>query len=137
MTPWRRSRWGDRSAGSITRPTSRRDGARSVPAGGRWSGRCRAPAVTRGGGAFIETFIAPDMHLRPVGETVASLERWGREVRGVHGLRQHYVRTVTGWLERFEVHRPDLTALVGEEVMRVWWLYLVGRDRDALEVGVG
>ena len=28
-----------------------------------------------GGGPFIESFIAPDMHMRPVGETVAFLER--------------------------------------------------------------
>ena len=79
-----------------------------------------------GGGPFIEQFIAPDMHMRPVGETVALLERGGLEVRDVHGLREHYVRTVAGWLENFEANLPRLTALVGEEVVRVWRLYLVG-----------
>jgi len=80
----------------------------------------------RGGGPFIESFIAPDMHMRPVGETVALLEDGGLEVRDVHALREHYVRTVAGWLENFERHLPSLTALVGEEVVRVWRLYLVG-----------
>ena len=46
-----------------------------------------------GGGPFIESFIAPDMHMRPVGETVAFLERGGLEVRDVHAparaLRPH------------------------------------------------
>jgi cyclopropane-fatty-acyl-phospholipid synthase len=79
-----------------------------------------------GGGPFIEQFIAPDMHMRPIGETVAFLERGGLEVRDVHGLREHYVRTVAGWLERFESNLPRLTELVGEEVVRVWRLYLVG-----------
>jgi cyclopropane-fatty-acyl-phospholipid synthase len=79
-----------------------------------------------GGGPFIESFIAPDMHMRPVGETVAHLEQGGLEVRDVHSLREHYVRTVEGWLERFEEHLDELTALVGEEVVRVWRLYLVG-----------
>jgi cyclopropane-fatty-acyl-phospholipid synthase len=79
-----------------------------------------------GGGPFIESFIAPDMHMRPVGETVALLERGGLEVRDVHALREHYVRTVAGWLENFELHLPELTALVGDEVVRVWRLYLVG-----------
>ncbi len=79
-----------------------------------------------GGGPFIESFIAPDMHMRPVGETVAFLERGGLEVRDVHAMREHYVRTVAGWLENFELHLPELTALVGEEVVRVWRLYLVG-----------
>ena len=100
---------------------------RTVRPGGRvlvqqMSRRGRHP----GGGPFIESFIAPDMYMRPVGETVAHLEAGGLEVRDVHGLREHYVRTVAGWLENFEAHLPELTALVGEEVVRVWRLYLVG-----------
>jgi cyclopropane-fatty-acyl-phospholipid synthase len=79
-----------------------------------------------GGGPFIESFIAPDMHMRPVGETVAFLERGGLEVRDVHVMREHYVRTVDGWLENFEANIERLTELVGEEVVRVWRLYLVG-----------
>ena len=64
-----------------------------------------------GGGPFIESFIAPDMHMRPVGETVAFLERGGLEVRDVHAMREHYVRTVAGWLENFEANLPRLTEL--------------------------
>jgi len=79
-----------------------------------------------GGGPFIESFIAPDMHMRPVGETVAYLERGGLEVRDVHAMREHYVRTAEGWLENFEANLPRLTKLVGEEAVRVWRLYLVG-----------
>ncbi len=79
-----------------------------------------------GGGPFIQSFIAPDMHMRPVGETVAYLECGGLEVRDVHGLREHYVRTVSGWLDNFEANLEELTALVGEEAVRVWRLYLVG-----------
>jgi cyclopropane-fatty-acyl-phospholipid synthase len=79
-----------------------------------------------GGGPFIESFIAPDMHMRPVGETVAYLERGGLEVRDVHMMREHYVRTVDGWLANFEANIDRLTELVGEEVVRVWRLYLVG-----------
>ncbi|BBH16863.1 cyclopropane-fatty-acyl-phospholipid synthase [Nocardioides baekrokdamisoli] len=79
-----------------------------------------------GGGPFIESFIAPDMHMRPVGETVAYLERAGLEVRDVHGLREHYVHTVAGWLANVEASADLLTDLVGEEVVRVWRLYLVG-----------
>src|SRR5437868_1717975 len=66
------------------------------------------------------------MHMRPVGESVAYLERGGLEVRDVHAMREHYVHTVAGWLARFEDNLERLTALVGEEVVRVWRLYLVG-----------
>lgn len=79
-----------------------------------------------GGGPFIESFIAPDMHMRPVGETVALLEASGLEARDVHALREHYVLTVAGWIERFEQNIDAITALVGEELVRVWRLYLVG-----------
>ena len=79
-----------------------------------------------GGGPFIESFIAPDMHMRPLGDTVALLERGGLEVRGVQALREHYVWTVAGWIENFEANVDRLTELVGEEVVRVWRLYLVG-----------
>jgi cyclopropane-fatty-acyl-phospholipid synthase len=79
-----------------------------------------------GGGAFIESYIAPDMHMRPVGQTVDLLESAGFEVRDVHALREHYVRTVDAWYATFERRWDEVVALVGEEVARVWRLYLVG-----------
>ncbi|WP_373876628.1 class I SAM-dependent methyltransferase [Lolliginicoccus levis] len=82
-----------------------------------------------GGGPFIESFIAPDMHMRPVGETIAMLEAPGLELRDVHALREHYEWTVNAWLDTFESHWDDAVALVGEEMARVWRLYLVGGAR--------
>ena len=79
-----------------------------------------------GGGDFIEAYIAPDMHMRPVGETIALIEDAGLEVRDVHMLREHYVRTILAWYASFESHWDEAVALVGEEVARVWRLYMVG-----------
>ncbi|WP_069173364.1 SAM-dependent methyltransferase [Streptomyces griseus] len=79
-----------------------------------------------GGGAFIESYIAPDMHMRPLGETVGLLEGAGLEVRDVESLREHYVLTVTAWLRTLEERRTEFEALVGAETVRVWRLYLVG-----------
>ncbi|SIS16479.1 SAM-dependent methyltransferase [Williamsia sterculiae] len=79
-----------------------------------------------GGGPFIESFIAPDMFMRPVGETVAMIEEAGLEVRDVHALREHYVWTVDAWYATFSDHWDEVVAMVGEEVARVWRLYLVG-----------
>jgi cyclopropane-fatty-acyl-phospholipid synthase len=100
---------------------------RSVRPGGRvlvqqMSRRGKHP----GGGPFIESFIAPDMHMRPVGETVDLIEAGGLEVRDVQAMREHYVRTVDAWYSTFEANRDRVVALVGEEVARVWRLYLVG-----------
>ncbi|MZG13628.1 SAM-dependent methyltransferase, partial [Streptomyces sp. SID5914] len=79
-----------------------------------------------GGGAFIEAYIAPDMHMRPLGETVQLLEDAGLEVRHVESLREHYVRTVAAWGHTLEDRWDEFVALVGEETARVWRLYLVG-----------
>jgi len=79
-----------------------------------------------GGGPFIESFIAPDMTMRPVGETVALIEAGGLEVRDVHAMREHYVHTVNAWIERLEAKLEHLRGLVPEEYIRVWRLYLVG-----------
>ncbi|MFC1413995.1 class I SAM-dependent methyltransferase [Streptacidiphilus sp. N1-12] len=86
------------------------------------SRRHRAP----GGGAFIETYIAPDMHMRPVGETAALIEDAGLEVRQVEAMREHYVRTCAAWQDTLEQRWDEFTALVGAETARVWRLYLVG-----------
>lgn len=79
-----------------------------------------------GGGAFIESYIAPDMHMRPVGQTVALLEDAGLEVRSVEAMREHYVRTIFAWHRTLEDRFEDFVALAGQEYARVWRLYLAG-----------
>ncbi|MFF6883758.1 class I SAM-dependent methyltransferase [Streptomyces sp. NPDC012421] len=82
----------------------------------------RAP----GGGAFIETYIAPDMHMRPVGRTVDVLEAAGLEARSVESLREHYATTIDAWRSTLEQRWIDIQALVGTTTARVWRLYLAG-----------
>jgi len=82
----------------------------------------RAP----GGGPFIESYITPDMTMRPVGETVRLIEDAGFEVIGVQAMRPHYVRTIRAWLDNFEDKRPEVEAILTAEQIRVWRLYLAG-----------
>jgi cyclopropane-fatty-acyl-phospholipid synthase len=82
----------------------------------------RAP----GGGPFIESYIAPDMHMRPVGETVQFIEAAGFEVTGVQAMREHYVTTIRAWLDNFEQHRPEIARILTAEQIRLWRLYLAG-----------
>jgi cyclopropane-fatty-acyl-phospholipid synthase len=79
-----------------------------------------------GGGPFIESYIAPDMHMRPLPELLSLVADAGFEIRDVHALREHYVRTVTAWLAEFERRWDEVVELVGMEQARVWRLYLVG-----------
>ncbi|MFF4904811.1 class I SAM-dependent methyltransferase [Streptomyces sp. NPDC001260] len=79
-----------------------------------------------GGGPFIEAYIAPDMHMRPLGATVALLEGAGLEVRHTESLREHYVHSIGAWHRTLEERWEAFVGLVGEETARVWRLYLVG-----------
>ncbi len=99
---------------------------RLLTPGGRMLIQQMSRTTRPGGGPFIEAFIAPDMHMRPVGQTVALIEEAGLEVRDVHALREHYVRTVDAWYATFESNWDRVVAMVGEEMARVWRLYLVG-----------
>jgi cyclopropane-fatty-acyl-phospholipid synthase len=79
-----------------------------------------------GGGPFIESYVAADMHMRPVGETIGLLEDAGLEVLGVQALRTHYVRTIRAWLDNLEGNLTAVEAIIGRERARMWRLYLAG-----------
>lgn len=79
-----------------------------------------------GGGAFIQTYIAPDMHMKPLGTTVNPLTGAGLEVRDVQALRKHYAWTVQVWAATLESRLPRVQQLLGEVGTRVWRLYLAG-----------
>lgn len=82
--------------------------------------------VAPGGGAFIESYIAPDMTMRPLDQTLEHLCGAGLEVRGVQVMGPHYVRTIDAWAARLEAHWDEVVDLVGVGWARVWRLYLAG-----------
>ncbi|MEH3034674.1 MAG: cyclopropane-fatty-acyl-phospholipid synthase [Aeromicrobium erythreum] len=79
-----------------------------------------------GGGPFIETYIAPDMHMKPLAKTLAFINDAGLEIRDVQALREHYPLTVAGWAQNLEDNWDEAVRLVGIENARVWRLYLAG-----------
>lgn len=83
-------------------------------------------ATAPGGGAFIESYIAPDMSMVPIGRTLDHLETAGLEVCDVEAMREHYVPTVREWARELEQRWDEVARLVGEEQARVWRLYLAG-----------
>jgi hypothetical protein len=76
--------------------------------------------------AYVSGEIDVDGDLLEGLRAVWRSERAGLEVRDVHALREHYVRTVEAWYATFEERWDEVVAMVGEEVARVWRLYLVG-----------
>jgi cyclopropane-fatty-acyl-phospholipid synthase len=79
-----------------------------------------------GGGPFIESYITPDMDMRPVGDTIKLIEQAGFEVTGVQAMREHYVRTIRAWAENFERNLPVIKEILTPGQIRVWRLYLAG-----------
>jgi cyclopropane-fatty-acyl-phospholipid synthase len=83
-------------------------------------------AVAPGGGAFIESYIAPDMTMRPLPATLRHLGEAGFEVRDVEAIREHYARTIDAWAATLERRWDEVVATVGVGWARVWRLYLAG-----------
>jgi cyclopropane-fatty-acyl-phospholipid synthase len=94
----------------------------------------RRSGAAPGGGPFVEAYIAPDMHMRPLPRTLEHLEDAGFEIRDVEALREHYARTVSCWISTLENNYDAFVAVLGEQNARVWRLYLVG-GRLAFEAG--
>ena len=84
------------------------------------------PGDRPGGGPFIETYIAPDMHMKPLAKTLGLISDVGLEIRDVQAMREHYPQTVAGWSRNLEDNWSRAVALVGEEMARVWRLYFAG-----------
>jgi cyclopropane-fatty-acyl-phospholipid synthase len=82
--------------------------------------------VAPGGGAFIESYIAPDMTMRPLHETLRHLAEAGFEIRDVVAMREHYVRTIDAWAATLERRWDEVVTRVGVGWARVWRLYLAG-----------
>ncbi len=90
-----------------------------------------------GGGAFIEAYIAPDMHMRPLGQTVGLIEDAGLEVVHTEAMRRHYATTIDAWHDTLRSHRTEFTAMVGRPTVRLWELYLAGSSQAFAEGRMG
>jgi cyclopropane-fatty-acyl-phospholipid synthase len=60
------------------------------------------------------------------GTTLGHLEHAGFEIRDVHMMREHYVRTCREWLATFEANADELGKIADAAAIRVWRLYLAG-----------
>jgi cyclopropane-fatty-acyl-phospholipid synthase len=88
--------------------------------------------------SFIDAYVFPDGELLPISQVIAHLEEGGFEVRDVHGLREHYARTLRAWVSNLESGWDRAVALAGEARARVWRLYMTGSalSFDAARIGV-
>ena len=76
--------------------------------------------------AWIERRIFPGAYPPSLKEMMDIFEPNRFAVLDVENLRLHYARTLQHWLHRFEHHRDDIEAMMDEEFVRAWRLYLAG-----------
>lgn len=73
---------------------------------------------------FIRKYIFPGAYIPSLSEVFASTERTGLWVADCEVLRLHYYWTIREWRRRFEAHRPEVVARMGERFARMWEFYL-------------
>lgn len=96
--------------------------------GGRLLNHCitRPHNHSESTGAFIDRYVFPDGELTGVGRITTEAQDVGLEVQHVENLREHYARTLAGWCVNLEEHWEECVTEVGEQVARVWGLYMTG-----------
>lgn len=77
-----------------------------------------------GDNAFINKYVFPDGELPQLAEVIACAEGSGFETRDVESLREHYAITLRHWVSNLEQRRLAAVASVGEEIYRIWRLYM-------------
>jgi cyclopropane-fatty-acyl-phospholipid synthase len=75
---------------------------------------------------FVNTYVFPDGELTTVDAVAAAAEDAGLEVRDVESLRASYALTLRHWVSNLERNRDAAIAAAGEEVYRIWRLYMAG-----------
>ncbi|HUK31083.1 MAG TPA: cyclopropane-fatty-acyl-phospholipid synthase family protein, partial [Candidatus Acidoferrum sp.] len=76
--------------------------------------------------AWMRKRIFPGAYIPALRESLEVLEAQNYTVLDVENLRQHYAKTLEGWLARFERSVERVTEMYGAEFVRAWRLYLAG-----------
>ncbi|WP_095093076.1 C17 cyclopropane fatty acid synthase CfaB [Pseudomonas sp. Irchel 3A5] len=82
--------------------------------------------VGRGAGEFIGRYVFPNGELPHVSRISADISEAGLEIVDVESLRLHYAKTLEHWSARLETHLEQAAAMVPEQTLRIWRLYLAG-----------
>lgn len=87
---------------------------------------------------FVNTYVFPDGELVPVDTVAGAAEDSGLEVRDAESLRASYALTLRHWVANLERNRDAAVAEAGEQVYRIWRLYMAGSavafERAAISV---
>ena len=96
------------------------------------------PGRRRRRARFVERYVFPDGELVTVERAIEAARATGFELLDVQSLRPHYALTLRAWARGLEAAWPDALAMAGDEVARIWRLYMsaarLGFERGELDV---
>jgi cyclopropane-fatty-acyl-phospholipid synthase len=75
---------------------------------------------------LMSKYIFPGGEADHLGHMTQCMESVGFDVHDVEGWRDHYSLTCRHWAKRLEANREEAIRQVGEEMYRMWTLYLAG-----------
>lgn len=88
--------------------------------------------------AFIDRYVFPDGELTGSGRIITEIQDVGLEVVHEENLREHYALTLRDWCANLEHHWEACVDEVGENVARVWGLYMaasrLGFERNEIQL---
>lgn len=84
-------------------------------------GHSGPPRVTN---PWITKYIFPGGGLPALSQMTGGVEKAGLMLTDVEVLRLHYARTLSAWYKRFQLHRDQIRAQMGERFCRIWEFYL-------------
>ncbi|MBL8178284.1 MAG: class I SAM-dependent methyltransferase [Bryobacterales bacterium] len=77
-------------------------------------------------GLFIARYVFPGGEIVRLSDMITAAEKEGFAVLDVESLRAHYSMTCRAWLERLRSNETIALALVDEQTLRTWEIYLAG-----------
>jgi cyclopropane-fatty-acyl-phospholipid synthase len=97
-----------------------------VRATSQGNGKLRDKVFERlwGDNAFINKYVFPDGELPHLANIIETAEAAGFETRDAESLREHYAITLRHWVRSLERERITAVESVGEEIYRIWRLYM-------------
>lgn len=103
---------------------------RKLRPGGRMLNHCITYPDNRPrkAGKFIDRYIFPDGELAGSGTIIRAMQDSGFEVLHEENLRFDYQRTLYYWCENLKANWHEARELVGDQVARLWGLYMAGSE---------
>ncbi|MGL4421855.1 MAG: class I SAM-dependent methyltransferase, partial [Gemmataceae bacterium] len=76
--------------------------------------------------AFARKYVFPNGDLQTMPFVTDEAASAGLEARDVENIREHYPRTLHGWVRNLEAHRDEAIRLTDEATYRIYRLYMAG-----------